>query len=724
MENQNLTGIWISPKGETFLSYRDDDGVITETADRLQPFAWSDSLPESEKYTATILKGTGRFQNLLAFENLQSFKETTTEFKKEIYFESIRPLEAQYLMRHSQRLFSEMNFTDLKRCQCDIETYCSVEGGFCNARRKGDRVLAIGLSVSGQTDSDFLVLDEMTDEAEKSLLEKFNQRIQYIDPDVIEGHNIFNFDLEYLRQRCRLLKVPCAWGRFGQNAIFRKSRLRVAERQIDFVRCDIPGRSVFDTYLAILFYDLTKRDLSNYGLKNIAVYFGITDPEKGNRTYLKAHEIQQSFFNDRKTFLAYLGDDLRETAGVAELLLPTYFAQTKNFPTTLQEIILRGTAYKINLILLEKYYLGKHSLPEYPKINRFEGGYTNSFTTGVFKNVLHFDVASLYPSLLLSFEKNPANDLLGIFIPLLKELKDYRLKYKKLAQSEQNKDLQIEYQARQTSYKILINSFYGYLGFEGAMFGDSDLAAEVTRKGRELLQNLIAEFEKLGCQPLEADTDGIYLATDEYWEKSIELLNLVKKILPEGIELELDGSYKAMLCYKAKNYALNDGNKITIRGSALRSRGIEPFLKKLTKTLIDYLLSASEKSPLELAEEYRTAINNCSIKIEDIAKSENLNHDPEKYRLAIESGGKPRRASLEVALKMKPMPKMGDRVSYYISQATKKKPNWQTARSVIDYDHSNHPFDPGHYIKKLDDWIKRYEPFLDLPKGVEQQELF
>jgi len=34
-----------------------------------------------------------------------------------------------------------------------------------------------------------------------------------------------------------------------------------------------------------------------------------------------------------------------------------------------------------------------------------------------------------------------------------------------------------EAQARQATFKILINSFYGYLGFSGARFGDGDLAA-------------------------------------------------------------------------------------------------------------------------------------------------------------------------------------------------------------------------------------------------------
>jgi len=192
--------------------------------------------------------------------------------------------------------------------------------------------------------------------------------------------------------------------------------------------------------------------------------------------------------------------------------------------------------------------------------------------------VLHFDVASLYPSLLLTIARNPKNDTLGVFIPMLRRLREYRLKYKQLARNGATQEVRSEAQARQTNFKILINSFYGYLGFSGARFGDGDLAAQVTRRGRELLQALIDEFAKHGCTILEADTDGIYLSSEKYFQNPDALLALVAPILPPGIELEYDGRYTAMFCYKAKNYALYDGKKITLRGSALRSRGIEPYL--------------------------------------------------------------------------------------------------------------------------------------------------
>src|SRR5258708_22458694 len=170
-------------------------------------------------------------------------------------------------------------------------------------------------------------------------------------------------------------------------------------------------------------------------MKDAAVYLGIT-PESGEgRAYIEGGQIQHVFRRNREEFLAYLTDDVRETRGLADVLLPTYFEQARAFPILLQEAALRGTAGKIDLLFLEEYYHARAACPAPVEIASFEGGFTRSFQEGVFKHVLHFDVASLYPSLLLSIGRNPRSDTLGVFIPMLRRLRDYRLKYKQLAKT-------------------------------------------------------------------------------------------------------------------------------------------------------------------------------------------------------------------------------------------------------------------------------------------------
>ena len=360
-----------------------------------------------------------------------------------------------------------------------------------------------------------------------------------------------------------------------------------------------------------------------------------------------------------------------------------------------------------------------------PEVKPFEGGYTRSFQEGVFRHVLHFDVASLYPSLLLHIGRNPRNDALGVFIPLLRRLREYRLKYKLLARSAPSGEERAEAQARQTSFKILINSFYGYLGFSGARFGDGELAAEVTRRGRELLQSLIDGFARQGCTILEADTDGIYLSSESYFDRPEALLALVAPVLPPGIELEFDGRYAAMFCYKAKNYALYDGRKITLRGSALRSRGIEPYLKRLSDQLIRFLLGASPESPLVTLEQFRQNLVRGLVPVADLARSETLSQNPDAYERFVAEGGKPRRASSEAALRLTPRPRMGERVTYYITARTGGRPNdWQRAWPLGQFDPVSAPYDRDYYVGKLDEWLERYGTFLGVgPRPSEQGEL-
>ncbi len=724
---QPICGLWISPEGEACVSVAELGGGRRELREPgFLPFLWASAPPPADapgQPEAVRLAGEGALTYAYTFPNPAGFREYLAAKPAGVESDALRTLEHQWLLRAGRRLFGDLLFRDLRRCQLDIETYCSVEDGFCDPRRAEDRLLAIGMQ---GRELHLLTLEELSDDAERALLLRFNAVLQEEDPDILEGHNLFKFDLDYLRQRARRLKVPMDWGRFGQKAAFRPSRLRVAERWIDFPRCDLPGRAVFDTYLMVQLYDIAGRELPSYGLKQVAVHLGITDPAAQARTYLTGRGIQEAFFKDRDTFLAYLRDDLRETRGIADLLLPTYVAQARNFPMLLQEISLRGTAHKVELVLLEKYCAVAHSLPAPAQVAPYEGAFTRSFRTGVFRHVLHFDVASLYPSLLLLIDRNPAPDTLGIFLPLLRGLREDRLRYKALARTAAGEDERREAQARQQSFKILINSFYGYLGFSGARFADGALAAEVTARGRQLLQDLIGAFEAEGCAILEADTDGIYLSSEAYFEKPDALLEKVARVLPSGIELEFDGRYEAMLCYKAKNYALYDGKEITIKGSALRSRGTEPFLKELTDALIMNLLGAAKEGPDALVERTRSAVLSGKFPVDRLVRSEFLSQSPETYTKGLEMGDQVRRPALEAALRLERPLRMGEQVAFYIACGDKVRgtADWQRAWPY-EPGLCGPPYDPTYYAKKLDDWLKRYGEFF-LPKSQrpEQIELF
>src|SRR5215510_2647773 len=111
---------------------------------------------------------------------------------------------------------------------------------------------------------------------------------------------------------------------------------------------------------------------------------------------------------------------------------------------------------------------------------------------------------------MLSKGLKPAQDELNVFLPLLRDLRTFRVEAKRLAQQATSAEERSHLQALQTTFKILINSFYGYLGTSFSNFADFQTAGEVTETGRQLLKQMIEWLNQRGAQVIEIDTDGIY----------------------------------------------------------------------------------------------------------------------------------------------------------------------------------------------------------------------
>jgi len=105
---------------------------------------------------------------------------------------------------------------------------------------------------------------------------------------------------------------------------------------------------------------------------------------------------------------------------------------------------------------------------------------------------------------------------------------------------------------------------------------------------------------------IEVDTDGIYFVppagdTADAALMEERLVADLSAALPEGIQLELDGRYVAMLSYKMKNYVVLDSRgKLLIKGSGLRSRGIELFQRLWMEQMFRLLLTGRRAEIPEL----------------------------------------------------------------------------------------------------------------------------
>ncbi len=615
----------------------------------------------------------------------------------------------QHLLLTGKTFFKGLAFKDIHRLAIDIETGCAPGFEFSNPSRAEDRILSIAL-MDNRGHAEVLFGAEM---GEKEMLQALGERIATLDPDVLEGHNLFNFDLEYIVVRARMHGVKLRWGRDGSQPRTRRSRFTVAERIIDFTRMDIFGRQIVDTMFLLQYYDVTARELESYGLKSAALHFGLAEED---RTYVDPGKMQWTYEHDPETLKRYNLDDVKETLALSELLGYPFFLQAQVFPFSYQNIFVRGNATKINALFLREYLRRRVSIPKPMARGDFEGGYTDVFVEGVVKNVVHCDVASLYPSIMVSFKLKPAGDSLDVFLPLLRDLRAFRLEAKSKVHEGTSPQVREYYQALQQTFKILINSFYGYLGTALHHFSDPALAAEVTRLGREIIRAMLNWLKREGAMPIEIDTDGIYfvpppgVVTEDQARQLVERLS---ESLPEGIEVEMDGRYASMFSYKKKNYALLDeSGKVTIRGSGLRSRGMEKYLREFLSAMIRLLLEGKGDHVYQLFGDLNERLEQHQVDISLLAKTETLTESPDNYQLKIKARKRNRAAAYELASHSARDFRAGDQVSYYVTGNEKKVRAFENCKFVSAYDPTHPDENIAYYQAKLLDLLKKFQAFL------------
>lgn len=605
----------------------------------------------------------------------------------------------QHMLLTGRTMFKGMVFEDLLRMQVDIECITSEGYEFCNAEREGDKIVAIGMRDSSGW-SEVLSAARMS---EKEMLERFVELIRQRDPDVIEGHNIFNFDLPYISERAKQNKVRLTIGRDGSTPYRRPSRFMIAERTIAYDRFEIFGRHVVDTLFLVQSYDVSHRSMSGYGLKEAAIHFGVAPKD---RTYIEGDQITSVFGKNSKLLEKYVADDVYETGELSRLLSQSNFVQAQILPYSYQNVCVRGNATKIDAMLVREYIRIRHSIPMPMAQKEFSGGYTDIFTQGVVDNVHHCDVRSLYPSLMITRKIAPRTDEAAVFLGLLEELRRIRLDAKGKMKKAASEDQRCYYDALQSAFKILINSFYGYLGFSQGRFCDFDAAEQVTQNGRELLVFMIDWLRKAGAVPVEIDTDGIYYVPPKETVKDARKQEKFSvdfaEALPPGIEIEFDGEYVSMFCYKMKNYALLcDNGEIIIKGAALKSRGLEPFQRNYMSEMLRLKLEHRDAELPKLKQRYAKAIEGREWHISLFAKTETLQDSIATYQAKIKKSSRARSAVYELALASGREYRAGDQISFYVAGTKKTVKVFESAKLVSQWDPNNRDENVAYYTAKL-----------------------
>jgi len=703
-----IVAIELGETGTVKVYRREKDGSTMTDVEPFHPFVWADADVADLGIEADKLKGDLKFSWLITVDSWKELIALRNGLKNagRDFFAFTDPVQ-HYLTATGRTLFKDLPFEELKRMQLEVLA-------------NDEHIMSIALSDNAGWEELIVVDPKKTEESERNAIKRLTALIKERDPDVIEGHNLFRSDLAYLVTRAKKLKTKLDWGRSGGFLRSRPSRLQIAEKTIDYPKFAMDGRHFVDTFLLAHFYDVGMRSLAGFERTDVARHFGFCDEEV---SALGGKELDRAYIDNNETFKRRVLCGVRETRGVSELLSPSYFIQAQVFPYNYQDVIVRGNATRINGLFLREYFRQKHSIPELPLPQSFEGGYTDIFFTGVAHNVWHCDVASLYPSIMLQFDCFPQSDRLQIFRNLLTDLRKFRLEAKAKVRAAKNPGEQRHLQAFQNTFKILINSFYGYLGFAQGHFADFDAAARVTQTGRDLLKKMIEWLKKHGAKVIEVDTDGIYFVPPDKIDIG-ELQEGLASELPQGIEVELDEQFAAMFSYKAKNYALltKDGDVI-IKGGALKSRGLEKFQRVFLEEMIKLIMQGRPEAIVDLRSQFERKIRNREWKIDMLMKTDTLQDSLEKYRAKIAGSARNRAAAYELALASRRTYKPGDQISYYIKSTPKKVPAYEAARFASDFDPQNRDENVDYYIAKLDELVKKFSRLTATASAPKQESL-
>ena len=714
-----IVAIELGETGTVKVYRRGKGGLTVVEVEPFHPFVWCDSDVldlgiESEKLESSLKYGwlvtVDSWKELIALRN--GLRNAGRDF-----FAFTDPVQ-HYLTATGRTLFKDLRFEELKRMQIEVLSVAGVD-------EPGDKDHIMSITVSDNTGwEELLIIDpKNVEQSEHDALKRLTSLVKERDPDVIEGHNLFRFDLPYLVQRAKKTKTKLDWGRSGGFLRSRPSRLQIAEKTIDYPKFTVGGRHFVDTFLLAQFYDVGMRSLAGFERTDVARHFELCDGEQISA--LTGKELQRAYLESSEAFRRRALCGVRETRALSELLSASYFIQAQIFPYNYQDVIVRGNATRINALFLREYFRQRHSIPELPMVRGFEGGYTDIFFTGVARNVWHCDVASLYPSVMLQFACFPQTDQLQIFRHLLTDLRTFRLEAKadmRAAEKSGDTARAHHFHAFQNTFKILLNSFYGYLGFAQGSFADFDAAARVTQIGRDLLKKMIECLNARDARVIEVDTDGIYFTPPPDIDIN-KLREGLAKELPPGIEVEFDEQFDAMFSYKAKNYALltRDGDVI-IKGGALKSRGLEKFQRIFLEEMIKLLMEGKPEAIGELRNEFEQKIRNREWSIDMLMKTDTLQDSLDKYRQKIAASARNRAAAYELALASGRNYRPGDQISYYIIGSTRKVPAYENARLASAFDPQNRDENVDYYIAKLDELVKKFAGLMTTTGSIAKQE--
>ena len=392
---------------------------------------------------------------------------------------------------------------------------------------KARQLLAI--SMYGPTTDEVIVVDptnrrmpERTTAVTSAVegIQLFVERVQQLDPDVILGWNVIDFDLAVLHRIAQRESSNLCLGRSNTDV-----RILSARGLFGSSRAVIQGRIVLDGIGLIrgAFIPFSEHNLDAVARKVLGE--GKAVIEKVND---RAEEILRRYYDDLEGFVEYSRADARLAYQIIEKLnlISLAVKRSKLTGMTLDRVASSIASFDfVYLSQLEKRKIRAPSIVTHkgPYRNRHSGALVLEPKPGYYQNVWAFDYRSLYPSIIRTFNIDPLTHIADReSIDVIRTTNDacYRRDAAILptfldelfAEREQAKieEDQISSQA----IKILMNSFYGVLATPHSRFHNPEMANSITSVGRHFLRFAKSWFEDHGYPVLYGDTDSVFVESD------------------------------------------------------------------------------------------------------------------------------------------------------------------------------------------------------------------
>jgi len=442
--------------------------------------------------------------------------------------------------------------------------------------------------------------------SERKLIKEFLTRLKKIDPDILTNYNIEKFDLIYLIERCKKLRIP-----------YTKYLSPIGKVSLDKEKgiWRIIGRSVLD--YAELYREWIGRELRTSwyeALDTIASRHLDIKKIALDGTYEEVWKKDPELIENRAKRDVEIIVKLEEELKLIDLLEEI----RKNVGCLLSDVFYKSRVADISW--LRKMY-GKGVLPNRPKYRErgeedtYIGAWIIEPKIGIYKNIAVFDFAGFYPRLVLKYNISPEtlddtgelmiNEELRFLSSqkgILPEIVSNILKLKKKIKREiSNLPSNIPYSKKQAlltrheAIKRILNSFYGVTPFHSRL-ARKEIGAAISMAGRKHLKELISEATRNGYQVLYSDTDSVFIRIPENLTVE-ELEYKIKQLVPRDLELELKYVFDTLILLSKKRYVAITSNGDVIRKGiqAIRS-DIEEFCSEAQEYIIENILSNKERS--------------------------------------------------------------------------------------------------------------------------------